>query len=490
MERKIKIHSIRYNLVMNVILRLSGVLFPLITFPYIARVLLPAANGKIAFATSVINYFTLFAGLGIPTYGIRACAKNRDNKDALSKTVQELLIINSFLVVISYFVFIITLFVIPEFKSEYRLLLIQSTAIFLSSFGVEWFYQAIEQYDYITVRNIAFKIISLILMFIFVHSPDDYLIYGSIYVLGTVGSNIINMARLPKYIEIKRLSGYDLKQHFKPIVLLFLYNAATQIYTNLDTVMLGFISGNVEVGFYNVSIKIKNVLCSILVAIGAVTLPRISNYLKKGEEKYFLDLVEKSFVVILFFAFPMVAYFLIETRSTVLFLAGAEYLKSSASMIVIMPCVLFVGLSSITAWQMLIPMGKDKATIIAALLGGGIDFILNLLLIPSFGAAGAALGTLVAEIVVLLVEAFFLREYIRKTFPIKTFIKTFIGTILAGVVTVVIINRISNVNSLIELIISFCLFGLLYLGIEICMKNEFLYEMLIPMIKTKIRKGA
>ena len=157
-----KIRSVKFNLAMNIILRISGVIFPLITFPYVARTLLPEGNGKIAFATSVINYFSLFATLGIPTYGIRACAKNRNDKEKLSKTVFELLLINCVLVIVAYIILAITIGIIPEFKSNKKILLIQSSTIILNMLGVEWFYQAIEQYEYITIRNILFKIISLI----------------------------------------------------------------------------------------------------------------------------------------------------------------------------------------------------------------------------------------------------------------------------------------------------------------------------------------
>lgn len=479
-----KIRSVKFNLAMNIILRISGVIFPLITFPYVARTLLPEGNGKIAFATSVINYFSLFATLGIPTYGIRACAKNRNDKEKLSKTVFELLLINCVLVIVAYIILAITIGIIPEFKSNKKILLIQSSTIILNMLGVEWFYQAIEQYEYITIRNILFKIISLILMFVLVHSPKDILIYSGIYVVGTVGSNIVNIVRLPQLIffDKVRLRFSDLQKHMKPILMLFLYNAATQIYTNLDTVMLGFMCGNVEVGIYNVAIKIKNVLCSLLTAVGAVTLPRISNYLKEGKEKAFNDIVKKSFQLVVFLAFPIATYFVVESKSTVLVLAGEEYIAACVPLIIIVTCVIFVGMSGITAWQMLIPMGRDSATVVAATAGGVIDFSINYVLIPKYGAVGAAIGTLIAEIIVLLIEGYFLKKYIKKAFPVNDFFKVLLGCIIAGACAV-FINKMLKVSPLLELMESFVVLTIIFIIIEILLKNEFLYQQILPIIK-------
>lgn len=160
-----KIHSVKYNFIMNAILTVAGIIFPLITFPYISRVLLVEGSGKVAFATSVVTYFTMFASLGIPTYGVRACAIVRDNKEKLSKTVQELLIISGGTTLLTYIVFGISLFVIPEFAQERTLLLIVGLGIGLNTIGVQWLYNALEQYSYITTCSILFKVIGMILMF-------------------------------------------------------------------------------------------------------------------------------------------------------------------------------------------------------------------------------------------------------------------------------------------------------------------------------------
>ena len=191
-EMKESKHSVKYNFFMNFILTASSFLFPLITFPYVSRVLGAAGNGKISLASSVANYFLMVASLGIPTYGVRACAKVRDDKDELSKTAQEILIINlicTFFVTVTY---LICVALVPRFREDNVLYLIEGIGIILNAFGANWIFQALEQYDYITARSILFKFLSMVLMFIFVHQKDDYLVYALITVLASVGSNALN----------------------------------------------------------------------------------------------------------------------------------------------------------------------------------------------------------------------------------------------------------------------------------------------------------
>ena len=172
--------SLTVNFIMNVILSMSAFIFPLITFPYVSRVLLPVGTGKVSFANGIIAYFALFAQLGIPTYGIRACARVRDDKEKLTKTVQELLIINTVISAIVYVVFIIALLTVPKMRSDSTLFLITSSTIFFNVIGVEWMYKGLEQYTYITIRSIIFKFIGLILMFFLVREKADYVWYGFI----------------------------------------------------------------------------------------------------------------------------------------------------------------------------------------------------------------------------------------------------------------------------------------------------------------------
>ena len=411
--RDIKQPSLRLNFLMNILLTVSGFLFPLITFPYISRVLLPEGNGKVQMATAFIAYFTMISQLGIPTYGIRACAAVREDRVALSRTVHELIIIQAVSTVISYVLFFLCLAWVPRLAVERELYLITSLSVLLGSLGIEWLFKALEQYTYITLRSLLFKLISVVAMFLLVHTQADYVRYAGITVLAVAGSNIMNLTQIPKLISLKPLGGYQFRRHIRPVLVLFAYTCATTIYTNLDSVMLGFMTTDAEVGFYSVAVKMKIILVSIVTALGAVLLPRVSYYYEQKQYDQFWKMAVQAFRVVLLMALPMTVYFMLFAKNSIFFLSGDAYGPSVLPMIIIMPTLVFIGLTSITGIQILIPTKRENSILLASVAGGVIDLILNALLIPTMGAAGAAIGTLVAEFVVLVYHCVVLRKELR-----------------------------------------------------------------------------
>ena len=463
MEEKFKVKSVRYNFFMNIILKISGVVFPLITFPYVSRVLLSTANGKIAFASSVVGYFSLLASMGIPSYGIRKCAEVRDNREKLSKVVTELLILNSICTLLAYIVFIILVINISQFSNESLLFFVTSLTILFNMLGVEWFYQAIEQYQYITIRNISFKIISIILMFIFVHQPQDYILYAGINVFASVGSNILNVLKLSKYVDLgfKKNQKYEILIHLAPIMTLFLYNATTIIFTSLDQVMLGFIKGNESVGHYAAAIKIQNILVSLITALGAVMLPKISYALKNEGRENFENMIRKSFEFIIISAIPMCFLIMILSKELILVLAGRDYLAAVPMLQFLLPSLIFIGLSSVTAWQLLIPLGKEKFTVIGALAGVIINLIFNFLMIPSLGGIGAAIASTLAELAVLSVHLKVLKEIVTRTLEMKEVFISLVSTFVASGTLLLI-----KYNMVIEMNFFACVvYGVIFMGI-------------------------
>jgi O-antigen/teichoic acid export membrane protein len=389
-------------MLMNGLLTMSGFIFPLITFPYVSRILTPVGTGKVNFATSVITYFSMFAQLGIPTYGIRACAKVRDDKEKLSKTVQELIIINAFMCVLAYIAFGVSLAVVPRFRSEYKLFLVMGVSIGLNALGVEWLYKALEQYSYITVRSIIFKFIALLSMFVMVHEQKDYVIYGAISIFAASASNILNFINLRKHISFKPTGGYRFKEHISMILVFFAMSVATTIYTNLDNVMLGFMKTDADVGYYSAAVKIKQILVSLVTSASAVLLPRASYYVDKGLMDDFYAILKKTMHFILLVAIPMAIYFMIFAKEGILFLSGAEYEGSIIPMQIIMPTLVMIGMSNVIGIQMMVPLGMEKHVLYSEIAGAVIDMIINAILIPRYAATGAAIGTLVAEVVVVI----------------------------------------------------------------------------------------
>ena len=482
-----RVHSIKYNFLMNVILKASTILFPMITFPYVTRVLGAEAYGRVGFATSVVSYFALLASLGIPSYAVRLCAKNREDEALLGKTVKEILTINLYTLAFTYAIFLVIISLVPKFREERVLLLICSSTIILQTIGVEWFYQSIEQYDYITFRNIIMKVISIIALFLAVHNQNDYIPYAIVSVMGSVGSNILNFLRLPSLVDIKRKYTLEIKKHIRPIIVLFFYYAATSIYTNLDVLMLGFLTNNEIVGFYNASVKMKNLMVSIIGALGAVALPRASYYLGKGEKDKFFQLIDSSMSFVLFLSIPLAAFSSIEAKPIILLLAGNGFENASLSMSIITPSIIFIGIGTITAWQILIPMGREKETLYSAIIGAIVDFIINLVLIPQYGAAGASTGTLLAEISVICTQVFFLRDIIPKIIDIKNVLKILTGCTFSCFLMIGISFFLDGCRPIVLCFINGTLFMAAYLSIEFILKEKAIISV-VKMINSRIHK--
>ncbi len=428
---KIENNSIRQNFLMNVLLTLSTIIFPLITFPYISRVLTPIGTGKVAMATSFVQYFVMFAQLGIPTYGIRAVAKVRDDKEKLSKTVHELLILSTITSVVAYIILFICIPTIPRIAAEKPLYYIMSANILLNCIGMEWMYKGLEQYTYITIRSVIFKFIALVMMFIFIHNQGDYLWYGVTSVVASSLSFVLNFINAKKFIDVKWLGNYDFKPHLKAVAIFFAMAVATTVYTHLDTVMLGFMTTDTDLGYYNAAIKIKTVLVSLVTSLGAVLLPRASYYVETNKMKEFRIISAKALDFVFVAAIPVTVFFIYFARQGVMLLSGDAYMGAIQPMQILMPTTLFIGITNILGIQILVPLGKERSVLHSEILGAVIDLVLNFILIPKYASSGAAIGTLVAELAVLIYQGAILWKVIKPMLKDISYLKILVASILA-----------------------------------------------------------
>lgn len=471
--------SLTVNFVMNIILTMSSFIFPLITFPYVSRILLPAGTGKVSFATSVVSYFSIFAQLGIPTYGIRACAKVRDNRKVLSQTVQELFLINLLMSVLSYMLLFGAIVFIPRLNQEKSLFAVVSLSIVFNTIGMEWLYKALEQYTYITIRSIVFKFIALFTMFLTVHKPEDYVCYGAITILAASASNILNFFNIHNYITVRWVKPLNLKRHLKAIFVFFAMSCATTIYTNLDTVMLGFMKADVDVGYYNAAVKVKVILLSIVTSLGTVLLPRASYYIENKKLDEFNNIITKAINFVLLISVPMCIYFILFSKESIFFLSGESYFDAILPMQIIMPTLVFIGLTNIMGIQILVPMGKEKYVLYSEIAGAIVDLFLNIILIPKFAATGAAMGTLVAEIVVWIVQLYILKNNVKEIYRKIKYSFLVLATTIGVVAS--FWTKGMEWNTFMKLIVSACLyFGGYFLFLYV------IKEALVLEIKNKI----
>ncbi len=445
---------------MNVILTASTFIFPLVTFPYASRILLPDGVGRVNFAWSFAYYFSMVAMLGVPTYGIRAVAKVRDDKEELSRTVQEILIINAVVGAMCYVVYFVTIWYVPRLRSDYTLFCIMSLAIVLNVIGVEWMYRGLEQYSYIAFRSILFKAIAVVLLFLFVKNQSNYVMYGVVTVVSGVGSNIMNFINLRRYITLRPVGHYNFRRHWKPIAIFFLMSIATTIYTNLDTVMLGFMKDDTIVGYYTAAVKVKTILVSFVTSLSVVLLPRVSYFIEKGIKEEFYRYAKKALNFVFLVALPITIYFILYSRETILVLSGDSFMQAVIPMQIITPTVLLIGLTNVLGIQILVPLDKEKLVCYSVIAGAVTDCVINLLIIPRYGAAGAAIGTLAAEAVVLVFQLGFLWKERKNLFSQIQCWKILIATAAASVVCWFV--KYLDLRAFMALVVSAVIFLIVY----------------------------
>ena len=444
--------SVKKNAILNIIYTLVNILFPIITFPYASRILLVERMGTISFFSSIANYAIMVGSLGISMYGIRATAKIRNDKKMLSKVVIELETINVIATIIVLIVLGLSIPFVHRLSAEPALLVVNGVLILSGAFSMNWLYSGLEQYGYITRRTIAVKFIAIILMLLLVHTINDYVIYAAIIALSTIASNMLNFLYSRKFIRWSRNEPLEYRHHFKPMLLLFSSILAVSVYTNLDTVMLGFISGDREVGLYTVAVKSKTLLLTTVNAISTVLLPRLSYYFSNRMEKEYNRTVSKSVSVIFMISIPLTLFFILEATDCIAILGGKDYLDATLCMQIIMPVLLISGFSNITGNQVLIPLGKDAYFMKAVTAGAVVDLVLNMFLIPAFGSVGAAAATLLAEIIQMSTQLYYSKQYILPNIKWMTIIKVILSAVLAGLLTYFVSWNIAY-NALIRIVL-------------------------------------
>lgn len=406
--------SLKINYLFNLINTGVGLLFPIVTFPYVTRVVMADGLGRIQFLSSIINYITLFSAIGIPLYAIREIARLKNNVAERNKATIEIITLHLLLSLIGYGIVFILAFFVNKVYSDFWLYLLLSTHLLLSAIGIEWFYKGVEEFGYITIRSLIVRIVCLIALFAFVRNKDDLYIYASIHVLSEVGNYVFNFVHLRKHVTLKEVpwKKMNLKRHLKPSLRIFVLNLITSIYVNLDSVMLGFLSTTVAVGFYSSVTRLTKVLLGIVTTLGTVLLPRLSNYISSGETAAFNSVSGKASRFVITLATPMVIGLIFCAPQLIMVMCGSEFIPAITTIRIIAPIILFIGLSNLVGLQVLYSQGQEKIVIISTLCGAIVNFLLNYILIPYFAQNGAAIATVMAEFCVTSVMLVVGRKFI------------------------------------------------------------------------------
>lgn len=411
--------SIKKNFIYNTLLNVSRIIFPLITAPYVSRVLEPEGVGIYHFAATYAGYFALVALLGVPTYGVREVAKLRNKKQELSQLVSQLFTIVVFATLIVSIVYILSILLIEKLRTNLLLFFLSGFCIYLSPFQTTWYYQGIEEFDYITIRSLIIKTLSVISLFVFVTEKDDLIVYVIISVLGTVLADIWNYMKMRDNGITPRLTTKGLKPHMAPIFLLFASSVAISIYTVLDTIMLGFISDYTEVGYYSSAMMMSKALLTIITSLSVVSIPRFTFYINEGEVDNANKLANRSFSFAGLLAFPLSIGLICLAPTLVPCFFGPKFDGAILPLEILSALNIAIGFSNILGIQIMVGMGKDKIFLRCILYGTISNFVLNCIMIPLYGAIGASVASVVAEFLVTLSMLY----YVYRETPIRVLSK-------------------------------------------------------------------
>ena len=398
-----KLSSTRTNFIFNAIYQLSTILVPLITMPYLSRVIGPTGLGEYSFAYSVAFYFTIFIKLGLNNYGNRTIAYVKDDKEALSKTFWEIYCFQLFLGVILFAIYIVySVF----FSPNKTLGIVMGIFVFSSIIDINWCLYGLEKFKVTSIRDVITKILVTLCIFMFVKYPEDVWLYAFLYSMGMFINQLIVIPLVKGEISFCKVRAEDVFKHIKPNLVLFIPVVAVSIYRAMDKIMLGIMSKNIELGYYHGAENVIRVPMAFVTALGTVMLPRMSNMIARGENKKRVEgTFDKSIVFAMFLATSICFGIMAVSREFVPIFFGPGYEKCNFLFYIILPGSMFEAFANVIRTQYLIPRKKDKIYVFSLVFGAAINLIMNLILIPRYDSVGAAIGTFSAYATVCVVQA-------------------------------------------------------------------------------------
>ncbi|MDM8219008.1 flippase [Limosilactobacillus mucosae] len=467
-----KAKSLSVNALLNSLQTILNLIFPLITFPYVSRVLSVDSIGKYNFSNSIVSYFILIAGLGISRFAVREGAKLRDDRKLFSVFASEIFTINLCSTAFSYLLLFITLLLVSSLQSYKEAILIFSIQIFFTTVGMDWLYTIYEEYGYITIRNIIFKIISIILLFTLVKHSDDYLKYVSITVFASTGSYLLNFFHAKRFFDLTLRWNFNWREYLIPIFSIFGTMVAVTIYVSSDTTILGFLKGDYAVGIYSIATKIYGMIGPVVSSTMAVAIPRLAMLI--GRKRYLeyrsllTELINTTIVVI----FPVMTGLVLVSKDVVLLIAGSNFLRSAVSLKILSIALLFGTINTIFVECVLIPAKRENKTLVSSIVAAIVNILLNFAMIPIFIEKGSAVTTVIAEFTSMLLNYYFGKDIIGNIYD-KRFFSNLLTVIIGCSTIIIVCGLVNNIitNVILRLVSSVVLSSIIYIFVLYLLNN-------------------
>lgn len=475
--------SVKRNFLFNILLVVSNIVFPVLVFPYIARILGPQGLGNAHFALQFSKYFVTTASLGIPIYGMREVAKVKNKKAKLNKLVSELLLLNIITAFISTLVYIIVLYSSGTLQQNSDLFAIAALQVLLGFLAIDWLFAGLEDFKIITIRSLVIRVITVVFLLLFVKTEGDVFPYLLISILSILSGHLWNLFYAFTKVTFS-FSNLNLSHHLKPIFIIFLMNVCIAMYTIFDTVWVGFLSTATAVGMYISAVKLSKIGIPIVSALGTVLLPRSARTFAANIQNPIH--LQTSFNFIVDLAIPIgVGMFLLAPELLLVF-SGDAFTDALTAMRLLSFLPLCIGLSNLFGMQILSASGNDKLVLKSVFIGMLVNIILNVFLVPTFAHDGAAFSIVVTEGLVTLITYYFAYQKFSIKFNLNRMVKDFL-LCLIFVPIVWVCKVMFNIPSLI-IITSLTSCAMVYLIAQYAVfKNEFVQQAIVT-VKNKILK--
>ena len=425
--------SIKKNFAYKSVLTLSTYLINFITFPYVARVLGVERIGLVNFVDNTVNYFLLFATMGVGLLGVREIAAVKEDKKRRDQVYSSMLALNLLFTLVSLGIYLLCISTIPKLCQYDELFYIGTAKILFTVFLVEWFFTGVENFRYITLRSILIKVLYIISVFLFVRDTSDYRLYFILTVGVVVLNALINQLYIREFVRV-RWNNIQLFKYLKQNVTLGIYTLMTSMYLTFNVMYLGLVSNNTEVGYYTTAFKLYSVILGFFTAFTNVMLPRMSSLLANGEKDRFQELVNRSFSVMSTCCIPLILCSMIMAPQIVYILSGPGYEGAILPMRIIMPAAFAVGVAQVLAIQVLMPMKKDKVLLVASIIGAVVSLLINLLVVPYIESVGSAVVLLCSEAVVTGAYLWYVLSHKLTLISVKTIGKSVLYSLPSVVV--------------------------------------------------------
>lgn len=476
--------GVKKNFGYNLILTLCNYLFPLITFPYVSRVLHADNVGLCGFVDGIINYLVLFSMLGIGSYGVREIARCGNDKERRSEVFSSLLSLNAIFTFVAVAVLVVSTLCIGRLQPYREFLGIGVLKLVFNTFLIEWFFRGIEQFKYITLRTVAVNACYVISVLLLVKDTEDTVTYYLLTTLVVVANALFNILFSRRHCRFSIKKSRP-RRHLASVFSFGYYTILTSMYTTFNVVFLGFVSTELQTGYFVTSTKLYTIIMAAFGAFTVVMVPRISAMLASGEKSKLQGVADDTFDLLLLVSVPMIIFGFLFAPEIINLVAGAGYEGAVLPFRIIVFLLLVVGMEQIVIQQFLMATTSNRSIMIVSTVGAAVGITLNLFVTPAYGATGSATAWAISEVCVLVTGYFLMKKNIDVTLNSGRVYKALLSCAPYVVLNLLLFLLPGTVGFWVAIVLNPLLFILLNLKVN---KDSVIAKHMLPVVGNLFKK--